>query len=91
MSYRYQATETFWHNFYGLSPVQKESARIAWQIFKQDPFDPRLGTHKIHRLSGIMRRTVYAVAVEGNLRVVFYVEGDVVVSFNIGTHAIYSA
>jgi len=37
-----------------------------------------------------MRRTVYAVVVEGNLRVVFYVEGDVVVSFNIGTHAIYS-
>ena len=38
-----------------------------------------------------MRRTVYAVVVEGDLRVVFYVEGDAVVSFNIGTHAIYSA
>ena len=65
MSYRYQATERFWHNFYGLSPAQKDSARRAWQIFKQDPFDPRLGTHKINRLSAIMRRTVYAVVVEG--------------------------
>jgi hypothetical protein len=90
MSYRYQATERFWHNFYGLSPAQKDSARRAWQIFKQDPFDPRLGTHRINRLSGIMRRTVYAVVVEADLRVVFYVEGDAVVSFNIGTHAIYS-
>ena len=89
MSYRYEATETFWENFYNLSSKQKESARRAWAIFKQDPFDPRLRTHKIHRLSGLMRRTVYAVEVEGDLRVVFYVDGDVVMSFNIGTHDIY--
>jgi hypothetical protein len=91
MRYRYQASETFWDNFYSLSAPQKESAPTAWQIFKQDPFDPRLRTHKIHRLSAIMRRTVYAVIVEGDLRVVFYIENDTVVSFNIGTHAIYSA
>jgi len=91
MSYRYRATERFWHNFYRLEPAQKESARKAWQIFKQDPFDTRLGTHKIQRLSGLMGRTVYAVVVEGDLRVVFYVEGDLAVSFNIGTHAIYSS
>ena len=36
-----------------------------------------------------MRRTVHAVEVEGDLRVVFYVEGDLVMSFNIGTHDIY--
>ena len=89
MSYRYQATKIFWENFYGLSSAQKESARQAWKIFKQDPFDPRLRTHKIHRLSSLMRRTVHAVEIEGNLRVVFYIEGDVVVSFNIGTHDIY--
>jgi hypothetical protein len=91
MSYGYQATETFWHNFYALSPTQKESARKAWQLFKLDPFDPRLGAHKIHRLSGIMRRTVYAAVVERDLRVAFYVEDGVVISFNIGAHAIYSA
>ena len=91
MSYRYQATKTFWKNFYDLPASQKESARKVWQIFKQDPFDPRLRAHKIHRLSSIMRRTVYAAVIEGDLRVVFYIEGDTAVSFNIGTHAIYSA
>ena len=91
MKYRYRATETFWENFYQLSPSQKESARQAWELFKQDPFNPRLRPHKIHRLSSIMKRTVHAVVIEGDLRVVFYVEADTIVSFNIGTHAIYSA
>lgn len=89
MSYRYRATETFWNNFYNLRPEQKETTRKVWQIFKQDPFDPRLGTHKIHRLSAITRRTVYAVVVEANLRVVFYIDGGLVVSINIGTHDVY--
>ena len=91
MKYRYRATETFWENFYRLSPSQKESARQAWELFKQDPFNPRLRPHKIHRLSSIMKRTVHAVVIEGDLRVVFYIEADTIVSFNIGTHAIYSA
>lgn len=81
MSYRYQATKTFWENFYSLSSAQKESARQAWKIFKLNPFDPRLRTHKIHRLSALLRRTVHAVEIEGDLRVVFYVEGDLVMSF----------
>jgi mRNA-degrading endonuclease YafQ of YafQ-DinJ toxin-antitoxin module len=91
MKYRDRATETFWENFYRLAPSQKESAREAWEIFKQNPFDARLRSHKIHRLSSIMKRTVHAVVIEGDLRVVFYVEADTIVSFNIGTHAIYSA
>ena len=91
MNYRYRATETFWENFYRLAPSQKESTRRAWELFKQDPFNPRLRPHKIHRLSDIMKRTVHAVVIEGDLRVVFYIEADTLVSFNIGTHAIYSA
>ena len=100
MKYRYRATETFWENFYRLAPSQKESTRRAWELlestrrawelFKQDPFNPRLRPHKIHRLSSIMNRTVHAVVIEGDLRVVFYIEADTIVSFNIGTHAIYS-
>ena len=89
VSYRYQATETFWENFYNLSSEQKESARQAWKTFKRDPFDPRLRPYKIHRLSALMRRTVHAVEIEADLRVVFYLQGDVVVSFNTGTHDIY--
>ena len=89
MSYRYRAAERFWHSFYRLSPAQKESVRKAWKIFKEDPFNPRLRTHKIHRLSAHYGRTVYATEIEGDLRVTFYVEGETVVSLTVGTHEIY--
>ena len=61
MKYRYRAVERFWTSFYRLSPAQKESARKVWLIFKEDPFDTRLRTHKIHRLSATYGRTIYAV------------------------------
>jgi hypothetical protein len=90
MIYQYKASDRFWTNFYRLSPSQKQSARIAWQIFKKNPFDPHLGAHKIHRLSGIFNTTVYAVEVEADLRVIFRIEGDLVYSMNIGPHDVYT-
>lgn len=87
--WRYRAAPRFWRNFRKLSPRQQEATRKVWQIFKVDPFDARLGTHKINSLSAIFRRTVYAVVVEGDLRVTFYIEGDVFFTTNIGTHDIY--
>jgi hypothetical protein len=33
--------------------------------------------------------TIYAVEIEGDLRSTFYIEGDCVVSVDIGTHDIY--
>ena len=89
MKYRFRAVEKYWTSFYRLSPAQKESARKAWQIFKEDPFDPRLRTHKIQGLSARYGRTSYAVDVEGDLRSLFYLDGDIVVSLVIGTHQIY--
>ena len=89
MKYRYRATEKYWTTFYRLSAAQKESARKAWRIFKEDPFDPRLRTHKIQSLSAQYGRTIHAVEVEGDLRSLFYLEGDIVVSLVIGTHQIY--
>ena len=88
---KFRASETFWRNFYELSSNQKESARRAWQIFKENPFDSRLRTHKIHRLSSLLRRTVYAVEIESDLRVVFYLDGETVRTVDIGTHEIYEA
>ena len=87
--YRYQATPKFWRSYRKLPPAQRTSAFAAWKIFKQDPFDPRLRTHKIHRLSAVAGRTVYAVEVEADLRVVFTLDGDTLTSLDIGTHAIY--
>jgi hypothetical protein len=91
MKYRYRAVERFWSSSYRLSPAQKESTRLAWLIFKENPFDPRLGTHKIQRLSARYGRTIYAVEIEGDLRSTFYVEGETVVSLMIGTHDIYKS
>jgi hypothetical protein len=89
MKYRFVAVEPFWTAFYRLSSTQKEAARRAWNIFKENPFDPRLRSHKIHRLSALYGRTIYAVDIEADLRSTFYIEGDMVISVDIGTHAIY--
>jgi len=73
----------------GLDLPQKAAAKKAFVIFKQNPFDPRLRPHKIHRLSAEYGVTIHAVCIEGDLRVVFYVQGDTVWSVDVGTHAIY--
>ena len=91
MKYRFAATEAFWKAFYALPSSQKESTREAWSFFRENPFHPRLRTHKIHRLSAIMGKTVHAVVIEGDLRAVFYVDGGTVITFNIGSHAVYRA
>ncbi len=88
-TYRFVAQPQFWRNFKKLPRTQWESVRRLWPIFKKDPFDPRLRTHKINSLSAIFGKTVYAVVVEGDLRVTFYLDGNTVVTTNIGTHAIY--
>jgi len=47
-------------SFYALSPSLKDSTRRAWKIFKENPFDPRLRSHKIYKLSARYSRTIYA-------------------------------
>ncbi len=89
MNYRYRVVEPFWTHFYRLNAAQKEATRQAWKIFKKNPFDPRLRTHKIHKLSALYGRTIYAADIEGDLRSTFYIDGDWIVSVDIGTHDIY--
>jgi mRNA-degrading endonuclease YafQ of YafQ-DinJ toxin-antitoxin module len=89
MKYRFRATRAFWRSFGKLSAQQQHRAREAFIIFKQNPFDPRLRSHKIHKLSARYGRTIYAAEIEANLRAVFYVELDVVVTVDIGSHDIY--
>jgi hypothetical protein len=89
MKYRFQASETFWKRFYRLSPLQKQSVRAAWLIFKGNPFDGRLGTHRINSLSAHYKKTIYSVVVEADLRIVFFVEGDLIWTVDLGTHWIY--
>jgi hypothetical protein len=85
----FRATEHFWRKFYALSPEQKQLAREKWQMFKVNPFDSRLGTHKIDSLSARMKKTVWSVAIDYDLRAVFVIDDDVVTTIDLGSHAIY--
>jgi mRNA-degrading endonuclease YafQ of YafQ-DinJ toxin-antitoxin module len=89
VKYRFRTTPSFRKALVKLSAAQKQSALRAFAIFKADPFDPRLRTHKIHGLSVRYGRAIYSVWVEADVRAVFYLEGDIVMSVDIGTHAIY--
>jgi hypothetical protein len=89
MRYRFFATKAFWRSYNRLSPKQKESAKKAWQIFRVNPFDARLGAHKIHHLSAHYGRTTYSAVIETNLRLLFYVEGEQVISLLIDSHDMY--
>jgi mRNA-degrading endonuclease RelE of RelBE toxin-antitoxin system len=89
VKYRFIAQPKFWKNYRKLSASQQKSAQEAWRLFRADPFDPRLRTHRINSLSSIFNRTVYAVAIEGDLRAIFYIEGKIVVTVNIGSHDLY--
>ena len=89
MAYRYRATPQFWRSYAKLTELQQASARRAWLIFKENPFDPRLRTHKIASLSARFGCTIHSVWIEGDLRAVFYLDGSDCISVDIGTHAIY--
>jgi hypothetical protein len=89
MNYRFRAAKSFWRSWSKLSEVQRRAARQVFPVFKINPFDSRLRTHKIHRLSAQYGRTIYAVDVAGDLRATFYVEGETVWSVSIGTHDLY--
>jgi mRNA-degrading endonuclease YafQ of YafQ-DinJ toxin-antitoxin module len=89
MKYRFSASRAFWRNFTKLSIEQQKRARKAFDIFKENPFDNRLRSHKIHKLSARYGRTIYSAEIEADLRAVFYVEGDMIVTVDIGSHSIY--
>lgn len=82
-------TPQFRKAFARLSDADQRAAKKALKVFKQDPFDKRLGTHMIKKLSARWGTPVYAVEILGNLRAAFYVDGGKVVSIDIGTHDIY--
>jgi mRNA-degrading endonuclease YafQ of YafQ-DinJ toxin-antitoxin module len=89
MKYRFRATRAFWRSFGNLPGPQQQRARNAFSIFKNNPFDPRLRSHKIQKLSARYGRVIYAAEIEADLRVVFYIERNTVVTVDIGSHDLY--
>jgi len=89
VKYRFAATPSFKKALAKLTSSQKISAKKTFTIFKTNPFDSRLRTHKIHGLSARLGRTIYSVWIEKDLRALFYLDKDVAVSIDIGQHRIY--
>jgi mRNA-degrading endonuclease YafQ of YafQ-DinJ toxin-antitoxin module len=89
MKYRFRATRAFWRSFAKLTVQQQHRARNVFAIFKENPFDSRLRSHKIQKLSARYDRVIYAAEIEADLRVVFYVEGNTVVTVDMGSHDLY--
>jgi hypothetical protein len=91
VSYEFRAVEEYWKNFYALPNRRKELVREKWGIFKINPFEPSLGSHKMERLSALAKHTIYSVVIEknGQLRVLFRIDDNVVTTLDVGTHDIY--
>ena len=89
IQYRFKATKQFWKAFHGLPIAQKALAREKFKVFKDDPYHPSLKAHKIQKLSVAYKKRIMSVAIEGDLRAVFFQEGDVIFTVDIGNHTIY--
>lgn len=63
----------------------QEIAEGKGEIFKSDPFDPRL---KTHRLSGDLSG-YYAFSITRSIRIIFEKHNEYVVFIRIGNHDIY--
>jgi hypothetical protein len=48
-----------------------------------------LRSHKIRKLSARYGRLIFAAEIEADLRVLFYVESNTVVTVDIGSHDLY--
>lgn len=69
-----------------LHPMVKTKAKEREQIFRANPFDPRLETHKLHG----KYEDYWAFTVVGQYRIMFAFSDKETIDFiNIGTHEIY--
>jgi hypothetical protein len=47
------------------------------------------GSHEIHALSAKAKHTIYSAVIEGDLRVLFRIDGRWVTTLDLGTHKLY--
>jgi hypothetical protein len=85
----FKRTHQFRKSLDALSPDDQKAAREAFKKFRMDPFDKSLRVHKINRLSSLRKQTVRSVVITERLRAVFTINGNVVLSEDIGHHDIY--
>ena len=81
-----RVTSKFKKSFKKLPKFVKESAEEKEKIFRANPFDSRLDTHKLHG----KYKDYWAFSVIGQYRIMFaFVNSECVDFVNIGTHDIY--
>lgn len=80
-------TPTFEKTYRKSERATKELAKKQEQIFRANPFDKRLKTHK---LQGRLKE-FWSFSVTHSVRIVFeFVDSDIVVFHDIGNHDIYN-
>ena len=83
----FKRSKSFDKSFSKLSPEQQKQAKQAFKNeFKKDPFAK---SHKINRLSSLMRETVRSFHIEGDFITTWVVRGNQIVALDIGDHEIY--
>lgn len=76
----------FKRNYNKLPQQVKELAKEKEGMFRDDPFDPRLKTHKLHG----KEHEVYAFWISYKYRIKFiFLSNEEVIFIDIGTHKIY--
>ncbi len=77
----------FMRQFKKLPKEAKESALKCEKLFRKDPFDPKLKTHKLH---GVLRE-YWAFSIFYDCRICFaFMESNFVRFHTIGNHDIYN-
>ncbi len=76
----------FTKQFKKLPKETRESALKCEKLFRKNPFDPKLRTHKLH---GIMKE-YWAFSISHNYRIGFtFIDGNLVRFHAVGSHDIY--
>lgn len=68
-----------------LSRIIQLKAEKAEQLFRANPFDPRLHTHKLH---GALKDQ-WSFSIDNNYRVLFEFDGADVIFIDVGDHELY--
>jgi addiction module RelE/StbE family toxin len=81
-----RVTSKFEKSYKKLSQEVKSKLKEKERVFRTNPFDSRLDTHKLHG----KYKSYWAFTITGQYRIMFaFVKSDRVDFINIGTHEIY--
>ena len=75
----------FERSLFRLSEKSQEKAERCENIFRANPFDRRLKSHKLHgKMQGL-----WSFSVDRRYRILFEFDGDDVIFLDIGDHDLY--